>query len=79
MIKYKVALNPLETNSLRVGIYACSWLFKMFGILLLHISQKKNSIGKFGGYTIALLQKFHMIAVNLAALDIIPYSQRAIF
>lgn len=74
MIKYKVALDPIETNTLRVGIYAFSWLFKIIAILLLNFSLKRNSIGKVGGYAIALLQKFHMIAVNLAALDIIPYS-----
>ena len=79
MLKYNIALDPLETNSLRIGIFAGSWIFKLIGIFLLRFSLRKNSIGKFRGIAIALLQKFHMIAVNLAALDIIPYSQRALF
>lgn len=35
MIRYAVALDPLDSNKIRIGFYAGSWIIKVIGYLLL--------------------------------------------
>lgn len=60
-------------------IYTASWLFKLVAFFLLGIAVRRRKIGKSVCYIVSISQKFHMISLNTVALDVIPYSLRAIF
>jgi hypothetical protein len=79
MIKYSVALDPLNSNLIRIGFFAGTWVLKFLGFLLIWRSSSIDQIGKFKTYFVAFSQKIHMIAVNVVAIDLIPYSLRALF
>ena len=79
MSKYRVPLDPMETNFVRVVTYFASWILKILCFFLLRKSLTSWRIGKFQCYLIAFIQKFHMVSINLAALDVLPFCQRALF
>ena len=79
MINYKVGFDAFELQLLKVSIYSVSWLFKFFAFGTLAVSTSTRKIGKKACYLIAFSQKLHMIGLNSVALDVIPYSLRALF
>lgn len=79
LVKYKVAFDILEVNFLRAMIYSISWVIKLIAYVALYISVRNNLIGRLKCYFVHISQKVHMIALNSIALDLIPYSIRAIF
>jgi hypothetical protein len=79
MIKYKIAFDVIEISLIKVTIFAVSWCLKLLAFWLISRSVRTKNINKLKCYYIAFSQKLHMISLNTVALDLIPYSLRALF
>ena len=79
MLEYKVAFDPFEHGFMRAVFYSVSWALKLLAYLLLSSVIHKGSVKKWHAYFIGISQKVHNVAMNVVALDLIPYSLRALF
>lgn len=74
-----VGLTIFEFKLLDTLIYLISWIIKALAIMQLKNARKNLVISKFSCYLIHFSQKFHLVAFNLVALEIIIYCYRTLF
>lgn len=79
MISYKVSMDMVSFNLMRVLMYSISWTLKLLAYKVLSYSYEKGEISKVNIYLVWASQKVHMIMINSVAMDLIPYSIRAMF
>lgn len=74
-----VGLSIFEFKLLDTIIYLISWVLKGLAIIVLKNARRKTFISKFSCYFVHYSQKFHLVAFNLVALEIIIYCYRTLF
>ena len=79
MIKYRIAFDVFEVQFLKVVIFSASWCLKLLAFWILSAAVRSRSVSKLSCYFVAFSQKLHMVSLNTVALDVIPYSLRALF
>lgn len=80
MVYYRVSFDIFEMDLIRSVFYGVSWIFKIISYCLIHLGIKNRALVKKGVcYFVLISQKIHMIALNVIAVDLIPYAERALF
>jgi hypothetical protein len=74
-----VALDLFEYKIINVIIFMTSWTLKIFATAMLKEANYHGRLTKVKCYFIFYSQKFHLIAFNLIALDLIIYGIRTVF